>query len=93
MKFLKFLKYIIISPFLLIIKLYQWLISPILPASCRFYPTCSNYSMESFKTHGLIKGLVLSIWRILRCNPWGGSGEDPVPEKWSFFTKNNKEKL
>ena len=49
------------------------------PASCRYQPTCSTYSFEALKKHGLIKGLYLSIKRILSCHPWGGSGYDPVP--------------
>ncbi len=67
--------------FLLIglVKLYQWLISPVLPNSCRYYPTCSAYSIEALKKYGPFKGLWLAIKRILRCNPWGGSGYDPVP--------------
>ena len=73
------LKYILISPFLLIIKIYQLIISPWLPMACRHYPTCSKYSEEAFKKYGLFKGFYLSAWRILRCNPWGTHGHDPVP--------------
>lgn len=67
--------------FLLIIpvKFYQYTISPLIGASCRFTPTCSSYTIEALKKHGPVKGLYLSIWRILRCNPWGGHGHDPVP--------------
>ncbi|MDO5036253.1 MAG: membrane protein insertion efficiency factor YidD [Porphyromonas sp.] len=61
------------------IRFYQRFISPFLPPSCRFTPTCSAYAVEALKKHGPIKGLLLAIWRILRCNPWGGSGYDPVP--------------
>lgn len=61
------------------IKFYQYFISPYFPASCRYYPTCSAYSLEAIKKHGPIKGLWLSIKRILRCNPWGGHGIDLVP--------------
>lgn len=61
------------------IRLYQKYISPLTPASCRFTPTCSQYAIEALRKHGPIKGLGLAIWRILRCNPWGGSGYDPVP--------------
>ena len=87
MKFVKILKYILILPFLILVKLYQWLISPLIPPSCRFTPTCSNYSLEAFKKHGPIKGFILSTWRILRCNPWGGHGHDPVPEKFHIFKR------
>ena len=61
------------------IRFYQKFISPLLPPSCRFTPTCSAYAVQALKKHGPIKGLALAIWRILRCNPWGGSGYDPVP--------------
>ncbi|TAJ15141.1 membrane protein insertion efficiency factor YidD [Marinilabiliaceae bacterium JC017] len=61
------------------VKIYQWFISPMLGASCRYTPTCSAYTIEALKKHGPIKGLYLSIRRILSCNPWGGHGHDPVP--------------
>jgi putative membrane protein insertion efficiency factor len=73
------IKNILIFPFLFLIKFYQFVISPLTPASCRYQPTCSTYSFEALKKHGLIKGLYLSIKRILSCHPWGGSGYDPVP--------------
>ncbi len=65
--------------FLLIIKFYQLVISPFTPPSCRYTPTCSAYSAEAIKKHGAIKGGWLALKRILSCNPWGGSGYDPVP--------------
>jgi len=61
------------------IKIYQYAISPMLGASCRYTPTCSAYSIEALKKHGPIKGSYLAIKRILSCNPWGGHGHDPVP--------------
>ena len=61
------------------IRLYQTAISPYTPPSCRFTPTCSEYARQAIIKHGPFKGLYLAIWRILRCNPWGGSGYDPVP--------------
>ncbi|GAF05381.1 membrane protein insertion efficiency factor YidD [Saccharicrinis fermentans] len=61
------------------IKIYQWTISPLLGASCRYTPTCSAYSIQALKKHGPIKGSYLAIKRILSCNPWGGHGHDPVP--------------
>jgi hypothetical protein len=70
---------IIAIPFILVIKLYQLIISPLFPPSCRYIPTCSNYSLEALKKYGLIKGGWLSLKRILSCHPWGGSGYDPVP--------------
>lgn len=67
------------------IKLYRLLISPILPASCRFTPTCSAYALEAVQTHGAVKGLALAVKRLLRCHPitWlgGSSGFDPVPHQ------------
>ena len=68
-----------IFPFIIFIKLYQFFISPFLGLNCRFNPTCSNYSINSLKKHGLIVGLYCSILRISKCHPWGGSGHDPVP--------------
>jgi putative membrane protein insertion efficiency factor len=66
-------------PFILLIKFYQWVISPLIGPKCRFTPTCSHYAVEALKKHGLLKGLWLAIRRISRCHPWGGSGYDPVP--------------
>ena len=63
------------------IRFYQLCISPILGKNCRFHPTCSQYAIEALTTHGAVKGLLLAVWRILRCNPWGGQGYDPVPPK------------
>ena len=60
-------------------RFYQTAISPYTPPSCRFTPTCSEYARQALIKHGPFKGLALAIWRILRCNPWGGSGYDPVP--------------
>ncbi|MEK9958562.1 MAG: membrane protein insertion efficiency factor YidD [Flavobacteriaceae bacterium] len=73
------LKKIVIAPFLALIKIYQYLISPLLPPSCRYTPTCSHYAKEALVKHGLLKGGYLAIKRISRCSPWGGSGYDPVP--------------
>ena len=70
---------IFVYPFILLIKFYQKLISPLLPSTCRYSPTCSEYSKLSLLKHGLIKGGLLSIKRIIRCHPWGGKGFDPVP--------------
>lgn len=67
-------------PFLALIKIYQWGISPILgPNKCRFTPTCSHYAAEALKKYGPFKGGWLAIKRIGRCHPWGGKGYDPVP--------------
>ncbi len=63
------------------IKVYRYLISPLKGPSCRFSPTCSAYALEALKIHGLWKGILLSLKRVVRCNPFGGFGLDPVPEK------------
>ena len=75
------IKKIIGFPLILLIKIYQYLISPIFPASCRFKPTCSSYMIESIEVWGPRKGLLLGFKRILSCHPWGGHGDDPVPQK------------
>ena len=66
---------------ILIIKFYQKVFSPLLGPSCRFQPTCSNYATMAIQKHGVLSGVLLASKRILKCNPWGGSGHDPVPEK------------
>ena len=68
-------------PIVVIVKIYQWVISPILPQSCRYTPTCSNYMLEAVHTWGPFKGFYLGVKRILSCHPWGGQGHDPVPKK------------
>ncbi|OGV34543.1 MAG: membrane protein insertion efficiency factor YidD [Legionellales bacterium RIFCSPHIGHO2_12_FULL_35_11] len=65
----------------LLIKTYQLLVSPLLPSSCRFHPSCSEYTLQAIKNHGVFRGLWLSCCRLLRCHPWGNSGYDPVPNK------------
>ncbi|MFZ1081283.1 MAG: membrane protein insertion efficiency factor YidD [Candidatus Kryptoniota bacterium] len=61
-----------------LINLYKKLVSPLFPPSCRFYPSCSSYAVEAFHVHGFFKGMVLSAWRVLRCNPFNKGGYDPV---------------
>ena len=68
-------------PIIIIIRLYQLLISPILGQNCRYLPTCSEYSIKSLKEHGLFKGSILSVKRVSKCHPWGSHGFDPVPKK------------
>ncbi|MBO5054656.1 MAG: membrane protein insertion efficiency factor YidD [Muribaculaceae bacterium] len=63
------------------IHFYRACISPLLPPSCRFTPTCSQYALDALRIHGPFRGSYLAIRRLLRCNPWGGSGYDPVPPK------------
>lgn len=72
---MKFLGRLLILP----IRFYQRFISPLLPPACRYTPSCSQYAVEAITKHGPFRGTWLAIKRILRCNPWGGSGYDPVP--------------
>lgn len=72
-------KTILSFPFIVLIKIYQWVISPMLGPKCRYTPTCSQYALEAFKKHGPLKGFWLALKRIGRCHPWGGHGYDPVP--------------
>ncbi|WP_394343013.1 membrane protein insertion efficiency factor YidD [Seonamhaeicola aphaedonensis] len=73
------IKKLLIAPFLFLIKIYQIFISPITPATCRYTPTCSHYSIEALKKYGPFKGGWLALKRIFSCHPWGGSGYDPIP--------------
>jgi hypothetical protein len=72
---------IIIFPFVLLVRFYQLVISPLMPGVCRYEPTCSAYMIKALQIHGLFYGSYLGIKRILSCHPWGKSGYDPVPEK------------
>lgn len=63
----------------LVVLFYRGAISPLFPPSCRFTPTCSRYALEALRRHGALKGSWLTLKRLLRCHPWGGSGYDPVP--------------
>ncbi|MBN8837595.1 MAG: membrane protein insertion efficiency factor YidD [Sphingobacteriia bacterium] len=76
---MKFLQQIISYPFILLIKFYQYVLSPALGPKCRYMPTCSQYSLEAIKKYGILKGGWLSVKRIAKCHPWGGHGHDPVP--------------
>lgn len=78
-KILKFPLLLLQYLFLFIIYCYQTFISPILGPSCRYTPTCSQYTKEAIQKYGPLKGGWLGIKRIVSCNPWGGSGSDPVP--------------
>ena len=73
------MKKVIAKFLILLIRIYQYTISPYFPASCRYTPTCSSYGVDAIKKHGPFKGGWLTLKRFLSCNPWGGSGFDPVP--------------
>jgi len=75
----QFFRTILSRFFILLIRLYQFLLSPILGASCRFTPTCSQYGLEAIQKYGPFKGGWLTVKRIGRCHPWGAHGHDPVP--------------
>lgn len=82
----KIIEYIVLAP----IYFYRYAISPLKPPSCRYTPTCSAYTIDAVKKHGPIKGGWMSLLRILSCNPWGGSGYDPVPDKFQIWRKKEK---
>ncbi len=69
-------------PLILLVRLYQVILSPFMGGHCRFHPTCSEYAIEALSVHGAARGGWLTLRRILRCHPWGGSGYDPVPNKF-----------
>lgn len=70
-----------------IIRFYQKFISPLFPARCKYYPTCSSYALKAIERFGAVRGTLLAVWRILRCNPWSMGGIDYVPEKFTFKVK------
>jgi hypothetical protein len=76
---LNILKGVVGAVFIVLIRIYQYFISPLTSASCRYTPTCSQYAVEAIKKYGAFKGGWLTIKRIASCNPWGGHGHDPVP--------------
>jgi len=75
-------------PLVLLVRMYQIALSPLMGGCCRFEPSCSAYMIEALKIHGAAKGTLLGVWRILRCHPFGKSGFDPVPPKGCW--KNNE---
>jgi len=72
---------ILCYPFLFLIKIYRYTLSPFIGNQCRFYPTCSHYAEEALIEHGLIDGIILAIKRVFRCHPWHEGGYDPVPDR------------
>ncbi len=71
-----------------LIRCYQRCLSPMIPPCCRFEPTCSNYAIEAIRKKGVLKGLLLAAWRLLRCNPWCKGGYDPVERPQACGTPN-----
>lgn len=78
-----FLRVVVIAP----IRFYQRFISPGLPRRCKYEPTCSAYAAQSVREFGILRGLVLAGWRLLRCNPWSHGGFDPVHDQHLFATR------
>lgn len=72
-------KRLVALPLIVLVRFYQTCISPLTPPACRFTPTCSQYALEALRKYGPLKGLWLTVRRLSRCHPWGGSGYDPVP--------------
>lgn len=70
------------------IRLYSRLISPLLPRRCKYHPTCSAYGAQAVQEYGILRGLVLAGWRVLRCNPWSHGGYDPVEAQRLFTTRD-----
>ena len=66
-------------PLIALIRIYQWVLSPLIGPKCRYTPTCSRYAIEALRKYGLFKGVWLTLKRVSRCHPWGGHGVDPVP--------------
>jgi putative membrane protein insertion efficiency factor len=73
------MKSLLARPLIWLVRAYQLVISPFVPPSCRFYPTCSHYAIEALQKHGVLKGGWLAVHRIARCHPWHPGGHDPVP--------------
>lgn len=69
------------------LRFYQRFISPAMPRRCKYHPTCSEYAVQAIRTHGVLRGLVLAAWRVLRCNPWSHGGVDPVEAQTIFRTR------
>jgi hypothetical protein len=74
---------VVIAP----IRFYRRFVSPALPRRCKYHPSCSEYAVEAIRTYGVLRGLVLAAWRLLRCNPWSHGGVDPVEAQTIFRTR------
>ena len=76
----RFPRMVVVAP----IRLYQRVISPMFGSRCRYYPSCSEYAAQAIQRYGILRGLVLAGWRVLRCNPWSAGGVDPVEDQRLF---------
>lgn len=85
------MKTYLVRLYLFPVRFYRRFISPITPPCCRFTPTCSAYAVKAVERFGIIKGTVLAVWRILRCNPFCRGGYDDVPEEFSFVKKKRQD--
>jgi len=81
----RWIRQVLVFLLILPVRIYQWVISPWLPRTCRYEPTCSQYAIEALRVHGPVTGLLLGTKRILSCHPWGGHGYDPVPPRDTPF--------
>ncbi len=70
-----------------LIRLYQRFVSPLLGPRCRYWPSCSEYAAQAIDRHGILRGVVLAAWRVLRCNPWSHGGVDPVEAQRIFSAR------
>ena len=84
---IRWIRTLLVGILIVPVKIYQWIISPWLPKTCRYEPSCSQYAIEALREHGPLTGLLLGTKRILSCNPWGGHGFDPVPPRGTSFAK------
>ncbi len=71
------------------IRVYQRVVSPALPRRCKYEPTCSHYAAQAVKEYGILRGLILAGWRLLRCNPWSYGGYDPIHEQRLFSSRRS----
>lgn len=84
---IRWIRFLLVWILIIPVKIYQWVISPWLPKTCRYEPSCSHYAIEALRVHGPLTGLLLGTKRILSCHPWGGHGHDPVPPPGTPFMK------
>jgi putative membrane protein insertion efficiency factor len=80
------MKWVLLGP----LWVYRRLISPMLPASCRYYPSCSAYAVGAIERHGAVKGVVLGTKRLFRCHPWAAGGVDPVPDEFHWWNDRHR---